>query len=102
PRRLARARRAALLPDPGGGEADLLAEGDRARARRPRRDGQPWRHDGTACEVPPRPRRSSTSGARDTGRARLRRRDRRGSAAPEAERLPLVAESALHAPRAET
>ena len=80
-RRLARARRQALLSDPGGREADLLAQGDRARAGGSRRDGQPGRHGRAARQAPLRPRPEAAARARDARRAGVRRPTRRGAAA---------------------
>ena len=64
------ARRQALLPDPGGREADLLAEGDRPRPGRPRRDrcaAARWRGSASCCA----PRPEADARPRDARRARV-------------------------------
>ena len=73
-------RRQALLPDPGGREADLLAQGDGSRARRSRRDGEPRRDGRAARPLSDRPRPEADAGARDAGRAGHGRGDRRRAA----------------------
>ena len=85
--------REAVLSDPGGREADLLAEGDDSRARRPRRDDQPRRHRRPARPLPHRPRPQAAAGARHARRARDGREDRRRVAAAPGRDHALAAEA---------
>src|SRR5204862_3002853 len=59
----------ALLSDTGCREADLLAEGARARTPGTRRNGASRRDDVAARQVPARPRPQAAAGSRHPGGA---------------------------------